>query len=197
MPETVWHVTIPAIALMPAATADDAERIVAEALDRAGFCPYEEGRRVFESEPVEPAVLFRSADNPDSVKSNASDATKAAFLLAADAMNRFGLLAHADPGVKPELAAKINNWRQDLSSCDWPILGYDTSDPPATGSVKTWTYSQVNPGGADVTHGLTFTGTDDEWAEHLAGLTYQGIEPYNAKTDIAVPGGHSNREGMI
>jgi hypothetical protein len=155
--------------------------------DAAGAVMREAARRI-ETMP---------ADNPDSVKSNASDATKAAFLLAADAMNRFGLLAHADPGVKPELAAKINNWQQDLSSCDWPILGYDTSDPPATGSVKTWTYSQVNPGGADVTHGLTFTGTDDEWAEHLAGLTYQGIEPYNAKTDIAVPGGHSNREGMI
>jgi hypothetical protein len=64
MPETVWHVTIPAIALMPAATADDAERIVAEALDRAGFYPYEEGRRVFESEPVEPTALFRSPDDP-------------------------------------------------------------------------------------------------------------------------------------
>jgi hypothetical protein len=63
MPETVWHVTIPAIALMPAATADDAERIVAEALDHAGFYPYEEGRRVFESEPIEPTPVFRSADH--------------------------------------------------------------------------------------------------------------------------------------
>jgi hypothetical protein len=63
----------------------------------------------------------------------------------------------------------------------------DVATPTAaTGSIKTWTYSQVNPGGADVTHGLTFTGTDDEWAEHLADLTYQGIEPYNAKITAPV-----------
>lgn len=60
-----------------------------------------------------------------------SDATKSAFLLAADAMNRFALLAHADPGVTPELATKINDLQQALSGCDWPIVGYDTSDPPA------------------------------------------------------------------
>lgn len=64
-------------------------------------------------------------------KPKTSDATRAAFLLAADAMNRFALLAHADPGVDPELATKINDWQQNLSGCDWPILGYDTSDPPA------------------------------------------------------------------
>ncbi len=45
-------------------------------------------------------------------------------------MNRCALLAHADPGVTPELAAKINDWQQGLASCAWPILGYDTSDPP-------------------------------------------------------------------
>lgn len=54
----IWHVTIPAIALVPAATADEAERIVAKALDRAGFLPYEEDRRVFDSEPVLPSALF-------------------------------------------------------------------------------------------------------------------------------------------
>lgn len=43
------------------------------------------------------------------------------------------------------------------------------------------TYSQVNQGGADVTHDLTFEGTDVEWAEHQAVLTHEGIEVFNAK----------------
>lgn len=71
MPDTIWHVTIPAIALVPAATAEDAERIVAKALDRAGFYPYEENRRVFESEPVEASALFHSADVPPHVEQSA------------------------------------------------------------------------------------------------------------------------------
>jgi hypothetical protein len=74
--------------------------------------------------------------------------------------------------------------------------GYQAESPgfkePATGSVKTWTYSRVNPGGADIAHGLTFTGTDDEWAEHLADLPYQGIEPYNAKITAPDPDGYAD-----
>jgi hypothetical protein len=46
--------------------------------------------------------------------------------------------------------------------------------------VQTWTYSQVN--GTDITHDLTFTGTDEQWAEHLNALTHAGIEIYNAST---------------
>ena len=64
MSKTIWHVTIPAIALVPAATATEAERIVADALNRAGFHPYEEGRRVFESEPVDRPTSFESAHKP-------------------------------------------------------------------------------------------------------------------------------------
>lgn len=59
-------------------------------------------------------------------------------------------------------------------------------DTPEPEDEKTWTYSQVNRGGADITHGFTFTGTDAEWTEHLADLTHQGIEPYNAKITAPV-----------
>jgi hypothetical protein len=48
----VWHVTIPAIALIAADTAEEAERVMTHALERCGFHPYEEDRRVFESDPV-------------------------------------------------------------------------------------------------------------------------------------------------
>jgi hypothetical protein len=60
----IWHVTIPAIALVPAATAEEAEAILAEAIERAGLHAYEEDRRVFESEPVLPGSLFVPRTNP-------------------------------------------------------------------------------------------------------------------------------------
>jgi hypothetical protein len=55
----IWHVTIPAIALVAAETAEEAEEYVAAQLDRAGFHPYEEDRRVFDSEPVMMTSLFK------------------------------------------------------------------------------------------------------------------------------------------
>lgn len=58
MPETIWHVTIPAIALVRAATAKEAEAFAARQLDFAGFHPFEEDRRVFESEPVDDSSIF-------------------------------------------------------------------------------------------------------------------------------------------
>jgi hypothetical protein len=58
----------------------------------------------------------------------------------------------------------------------------DALDDLIAEKSRTFTYSQINPGGADVTHGLTFIGTDTEWSEHLAQLTHQGIEVYNART---------------
>lgn len=57
----------------------------------------------------------------------------------------------------------------------------DTPEPDPAPTL-TWTYSQVNVGESDVTHGLTFTGTDAEWADHLAGRIQQGIEVFNAKS---------------
>lgn len=78
------------------------------------------------------AVAAMEAENMSAnSKPTVSDTTRAAFLLAADTLNRFALLARSDPGVDSEMAAKINEWQQELSTCDWPILGYDTSDPPA------------------------------------------------------------------
>jgi hypothetical protein len=51
-------------------------------------------------------------------------------------------------------------------------------------AVRTWTYSQINRGGADVTNNLTFTGTDAEWAEHLAEKVHEGAEVHNAYTRV-------------
>lgn len=53
--------------------------------------------------------------------------------------------------------------------------------PDVTDPIKTWTYSQVNPGGADISHEHTFTGTDAEWNEHLVRKATQGCEVFNAK----------------
>jgi hypothetical protein len=55
---TAWHVTIPAIAIVPADSAEDAERYVAEHLERAGFYPYEENRAVIESDTTDPETFF-------------------------------------------------------------------------------------------------------------------------------------------
>lgn len=60
-----------------------------------------------------------------------------------------------------------------------PLL--DAVEAHKANASHTWTYSQVNPGGADVSHGHTFTGTNAEWAEHLASRIQQGIEVYDAK----------------
>jgi ParB-like chromosome segregation protein Spo0J len=47
-----WNVLIPVVELIVAETAEDAQRILAESLQRFGFEPYEEGRDAFESEPL-------------------------------------------------------------------------------------------------------------------------------------------------
>ena len=61
----------------------------------------------------------------------ASAETQAAFLAAASTMNTLALLALSDPNVDAAVAEGINERQQWLSGCDWPILGYDTADPPA------------------------------------------------------------------
>ena len=54
----VWNVAVPAVALVRAATREEAIAIVAAALDAAGFEAYEEGRDAFESEPVSASAEF-------------------------------------------------------------------------------------------------------------------------------------------
>lgn len=54
----VCNVLIPAVALIEAPTAAEAERILERALNAAGILPYEDDRDVFESEPVDQASLF-------------------------------------------------------------------------------------------------------------------------------------------
>lgn len=76
----------------------------------------------------------------------------------------------------PHLAAA----RRILSNAE-TLVAYIEAPGSGLELVKTWSYSQINLGGADVTHGLTFTGTDAEWAEHLASRIQQGIEVYDAK----------------
>lgn len=110
-------------------------------------------------EPVYTKRSPRPADNPDSVK---------LWRISPEANGSFsvysGDLLVSEWGTRAEAEEAIS------------LYAKSTTSP-----VKTWSYSQVNQGGADVTHGLTFKGTDAEWTEHLADLTYQGIEPYNAK----------------
>lgn len=48
----LYHVTIPAIAIVEADSPEAAEAFVARAIDRAGFYAYEADRVVFESEDV-------------------------------------------------------------------------------------------------------------------------------------------------
>lgn len=121
--------------------------------------------------------------------SRVSDATRAAFLLAADAMNRFARLAHADPAVKPDLTAKINDWQQDLSTCDWPILGYDTSDPPDnTNTVNTTTFEFTV---TDWDPGTTYTPWSDGHAvgfrcERNGEVEYVYLNP-SGRSDDQVP----------
>lgn len=54
----VWNVAVPAVALVRAATREDAIAIVAAALTAAGLEAHEEGRDAFESEPVPTAWEF-------------------------------------------------------------------------------------------------------------------------------------------
>jgi hypothetical protein len=99
---------------------------------------------ILESNDDQPGFDFWSAVAAAETEDPApSDATRAAFLLAADTMNNLALLARADPAVKPELAAKINEWQQNLSTCDWPILDYDTSDPPTQDDSVKQTLDEV------------------------------------------------------
>jgi hypothetical protein len=65
----------------------------------------------------------------------ASAETQAAFLAAAAAMNTLAQLAENDIAIDAHVANGISDRQQWLSSCDWPILGYDTSDPP-NGSIE-------------------------------------------------------------
>jgi hypothetical protein len=124
------------------------------------------------------------ADNPDSVK-------LAPTLLKGDAVIIDGRTYTLD---------SIGTRRAELRRSDEPATGSvkltldevideatatglltDEPDSFKSPGVKTWTYSQVKQGGAEVTHGSTFEGTYDEWVEHVTGLIQQGIEPYNAR----------------
>ena len=54
----VWNVSVPAVALVRARTAQEAIEVVAAALEAAGLCAFEENRDAFESEPVDPSSEF-------------------------------------------------------------------------------------------------------------------------------------------
>jgi hypothetical protein len=56
--------------------------------------------------------------------------TQDLFLAAQGVMNALALACLDDPAVPRELAEKVNDAQQWLTTCDWPILGWDTSEPP-------------------------------------------------------------------
>ena len=64
---TVWNVLVPAVALVEADTAEQAEKVVERALEAAGLLAFEEDRNVFESEPVPFTSLFRAHRCPPPV----------------------------------------------------------------------------------------------------------------------------------
>lgn len=128
--------------------------------------------------------LLGSADNSDSVKLDRHEREARAFAGFVETQGHS--LAEILGRRGPEDLVLTRDRFSPETLAELAMIAFPDDDEPDTGSVtsatvKTWTYSQVNPGGADVTHGFTFTGTDDEWAEHLVDLTYQGIEPFNAK----------------
>ena len=51
--QQIWHVTIPVIALVAAATAQNATQAVVSSLEQFGYTVHDQDRRVFESEPVD------------------------------------------------------------------------------------------------------------------------------------------------
>lgn len=55
---TLYHVTIPAIAIVEAESPEAAEAFVVAEVERAGFYAYEQDRVVFESEDVEPDAIY-------------------------------------------------------------------------------------------------------------------------------------------
>jgi hypothetical protein len=118
-----------------------------------------------------------SADNPGSVKSTATATCQHCGRTVTLVGSKWlDLNATGDDVI----------WRETCDTHDTFTAEHEPMPGTPDPAPKTWTYSQVNAGGADVSHEHMFTGTDAEWAEHLAELTHQGIEPYNAKITAPV-----------